>query len=191
MIESTRRRFLTRVGGGVGAMALITVVQTPAAANIELPERESAILLDAFGSKNLAPGKISVEMPILAETGNSVPITFRVDSPMTEADHVKRIMGFATGNPEPILADYLVGPRNGIAEVSTRIRLARTQWVYAAAKLSDGSGWGTAWRIIVTLGACNEDIFDLDWQRDAERRAMRAEARAAAAAAEAAAPAVR
>ncbi|MBT5859587.1 MAG: twin-arginine translocation signal domain-containing protein [Alphaproteobacteria bacterium] len=183
MIDSTRRSFVTRIGGGAGAMALLTVVPHPASAEtIDLPERESAILEAAFGSSVLTPGKISLDMPILAETGLSVPVTFKVDSPMTEADHVTRIMGFAPGNPEPVLADYQIGPRAGLAEVSTRIRLARTGFVYAAAKLSDGTLWGTKFSIIVTLGACVEDIFDLDWQRDAERRAMRAEARAAAAA---------
>jgi len=147
---------------------------------VELPAREAGILDQSFGSSILTPGKISLDMPILAETGLSVPVTFMVESPMTEADHVTRIMGFAPGNPEPVLADYLIGPRTGIAKISTRIRLARTQTIFAAAKLSDGTLWGTEFYIIVTLGACVEDIFDLDWQRDAERRAMRAAERAEA-----------
>ena len=185
MIEPTRRKFLKRVGVGAGAMALVTVVQQPASAEtIELPDREAAILLDAFGSSVLTPGKISLDIPILAETGLSVPITFKVESPMTDADHVSRIMGFAPGNPEPVVADYLIGPRTGKAEVSTRIRLARTGFVYAAAKLSDGTLWGTKFKIIVTLGACMEDIFDVDEALDAERRAIRGAARAAARAAE-------
>ena len=179
MLQSTRRSFLTGLGGA-GAMALVTVTtRSPAAATVVLPDREAAFLKAAFGSSVLTPGRITLEMPFLAETGLSVPIKFMVDSPMTEADHVTRMMGFAPGNPEPILADYLIGPRSGVATVSTRIRLARTQIVFAAAKLSDGTLWGTEFDVQVTYGACNEDIFDLDWQRDAERRAMRAAARAA------------
>ena len=78
---STRRRFLTRVSRGVGAMALVTVIPSPAhSETLELPDRVSNILDDAFGSSILTQGKISLELPILAETGLSVPVTFSVDS---------------------------------------------------------------------------------------------------------------
>ena len=179
---------MTRLGAGAGSLAFLSVVPRPATADtIQLPRRESQILRDIFGSDVLTDGKVGLEMPSIAETGLSVPITFQVDSPMTEADHVTRIMAFAPANPEPILADYEIGPRVGVAKVTTRIRLAKTQTVYAAAKLSDGTLWGTRVAIIVTLGACIEDVFVEDWERDDARRIKRAEAYAAEAAAAAAA----
>ena len=46
---------------------------------------------------------------------------------------------------------------------------------------------GTRVAIIVTLGACIEDVFVEDWERDDARRIKRAEAYAAEAAAAAAA----
>ena len=42
------------------------------------------------GSATPLDGKIAVDLPEIAENGNFVPITIAVDSPMTDADHVKR-----------------------------------------------------------------------------------------------------
>jgi len=144
----------------------------------EIPEFVREILREEFGEGKLNPGRVWLDLPVIAETGISVPITFRVDAAMSEQEHVSQIMGFAPGNPEPILADYFLGPRSGKAEVSTRIRLARTQTVVAAAKLSDNSLWATTFNITVTVGACIEDIFLHEWEMDARREARRAAARA-------------
>ena len=63
------------------------------------------------------------------------------------------------GNPRPNVATFHLGPRAGLAEVSTRIKLSRTQQVVALAEMSDGSLWQNRASIIVTLGACVEDIW--------------------------------
>ncbi|MDA0654258.1 MAG: twin-arginine translocation signal domain-containing protein [Proteobacteria bacterium] len=171
---NTRRDFLRLAGAGAGALALIQVIPRPANAEaIVFPKKLLPILQEDLGGTDLNAGRISLEMPFIAETGLSVPITFKIDSPMTDDDHVTRIMGFAPGNPEPILADYLLGPRAGLAEVSSRIRLARTQTVFAAARMSDGTRWGTSFDIEVTLGACVEIIFDADRQIYNERHMLR------------------
>lgn len=160
---SSRRSFLRKVGAGAGALALIHVIPRPAhGETLEFPKILEPFLEERLGGLDINAGRIALDMPYIAETGLSVPINFTVDSPMTEDDHVRRIMGFAPGNPEPVLADYLIGPRAGIAEVSSRIRLARTQVVFAAALMSDGSRWGTTFEIQVTLGACVEETFDAD-----------------------------
>ena len=171
---NTRREFLRLAGAGAGAMALIQVIPRPANAEaIEFPEKLHPILQQDLGGTDMSAGRILLDMPFIAETGLSVPITFKIESPMTDDDHVTRIMGFAPGNPEPILADYLLGPRAGLAEVSSRIRLARTQTVFAAALMSDGTRWGTSFDIEVTLGACVEIIFDADEKIFNERHLLR------------------
>lgn len=170
-----RRRFMTLVGGGTVALSFVRV--TPLAAQedgyVDIPERFHGLLDETFGGWQLTPGRISIDLPVIAETGLSVPITFTVDSPMTEADHVQRIMSFVPGNPEPILTDYIVGPRLGLAEISTRVRIARTQTVIAGALMSDGSRWGATFDITVTRGACIDEIFTPDLeaiqQRELER----------------------
>jgi sulfur-oxidizing protein SoxY len=101
----------------------------------------------------------TLTLPKIAETGNSVSLTVAVDSPMTPADHVLRIHVFVGGNPEPVAATYYLGVRAGRAEITTRIRLARTQTVLALAEMSDGTVRSAAAGIVVTLGACIEDIY--------------------------------
>jgi sulfur-oxidizing protein SoxY len=52
-----------------------------------------------------------------------------------------------------------LGPRAGRASVATRIRLRDSQFVLAVAELSDGSFWSDRLNVIVTQGACLEDIL--------------------------------
>ena len=62
-------------------------------------------------------------------------------------------------NPQPNVISCHLGPRAGRASVSTRIRLADTQTVIAIAEMSDGSFWSDSVNVIVTLGACLEDLI--------------------------------
>ncbi|MDE0350634.1 MAG: hypothetical protein OXM56_13120 [Gammaproteobacteria bacterium] len=105
------------------------------------------------------PSPVSVELPPIAETGNSVPIRVSVDAPMTAEDHVRRIEIRVPGNPEPIAATYFFTPDSGVAAVRTNIRLARTQRVTAVAEFSDGRQATGFADIVVTLGACVDEIY--------------------------------
>ena len=99
-------------------------------------------------------GRVTLELPVLADNGNSVPMKVSVQSPMTEADHVKTIRLLSERNPETQMAVFHLGPRAGVAEISSRVRLAGSQRVVALAEMSDGSAWiGTA-DVVVTLSAC-------------------------------------
>ncbi|MFK8083641.1 MAG: thiosulfate oxidation carrier protein SoxY [Granulosicoccus sp.] len=61
-------------------------------------------------------------------------MSFNVDSPMTEDDHVVSVMLLASDNPSPEVATFHFTPASGIAKASTRMRLAKTQDVVAVAK---------------------------------------------------------
>jgi sulfur-oxidizing protein SoxY len=100
-----------------------------------------------------------LSLPKIAETGNSVPLTVSVDSPMTPEDHVQRIHIFVPGNPEPVAATYHLGLRAGKAQMSTHVRLARTQTVLALAEMHDESVRADAASILVTLGACVDELW--------------------------------
>ena len=100
---------------------------------------------------------MTLHLPPLAETGYSVPLTVTVDSAMTPDDHVLRIHVFVEGNPEPVVATYHLGVRAGKAEISTKIRLARSQTVLALAEMYDGAVRSATADIVVTLGACVEE----------------------------------
>ena len=95
-----------------------------------------------------------LELPKVADNGNSVPLSVVVDSPMTTADYVKSIHLFAPQNPRPVIARYFLNPHSGRAEIHTRIRLAATQQVTALAALNDGSFRRANAKVIVAVAAC-------------------------------------
>ena len=92
----------------------------------------------------------------LVENGNAVPISVQIDSPMTEADHVREIVVFNALNPQRDVARFTLTPASGVARVQTRIRLAGSQQLVALARLSDGSQWSHHVDVVVSLAACVE-----------------------------------
>ena len=138
---------------GLGALAVMAL---PGAAQAGVAEMESALNEVIGPARSTArTGRITIDLPALAESGNSVPLKVSVQSPMTEADHVKRILVFADRNPRALIIDVTLGPRAGRAEVGTNIRLSGTQNVSAYAQMSDGSYWSATRSIQVTIGACD------------------------------------
>jgi len=118
------------------------------------PEALRVALRERFGDRDIRPGRVVIEMPILADSGNVVPVTVRVDSPMIDADHVVGIHLFAEKNQLPEVLDLQLGPWNGSAEVASRIRLATSQQVLAVARMNDGSLWSAATDVEVTVSGC-------------------------------------
>ena len=97
---------------------------------------------------------VHIEAPILADNGSLVPIQIQVQSPMSAQDHVTHIYVLSQRNPVTQMALFQLGPWNGRAEVSTRVRLAGTQDVVALARLSNGEFRYKQMEIIVTESAC-------------------------------------
>jgi sulfur-oxidizing protein SoxY len=153
--STSRRQFLRAAGGvavGLGLGAVIAV--EPARAT---PAAMQEAIRKVIGSAKVSPGKVKLELPPLIENGNAVPLTVNVESPMTEAQHVKAVHVFTEKNPQPYVASFHLGPRAGRARVATRIRLADSQTVVAICQLSDGSFWSDSTSVVVTLAACLED----------------------------------
>ncbi len=144
--QTTSRRTLL-----AGATALLVVHSTPVAAD---PAEMREAIRAAVGDAPLSEGRVHLDIPALVENGNSVPLTIRVDSPMTHADHVTSIYVFSPENPLPSVSRFILGPRNGLAEVKTTIRLATTQILHVVATMSDGSRCLATTEIEVTTAAC-------------------------------------
>lgn len=109
------------------------------------------------GNSQVRQGKVRLDIPPLIDNGNAVPLSVEVESPMTEADHVKTIHIFTERNPQPYVVTAHLGPRAGRARIATRARIGDTGTVMAIAQLSDGSFWSDSVRVIVTLSACLEE----------------------------------
>lgn len=114
----------------------------------------AAAMRDAVGTATPVDGGIRLTTPAVAENGAVVPLGIAVDSPMTEANHVRAIHVFATRNPTPGVASFRLSPALARAEVQTRIRLAEDQQVIVLAQLSDGSVRRAVAEVTVTTGGC-------------------------------------
>jgi sulfur-oxidizing protein SoxY len=106
------------------------------------------------GGKQPTEGKVHLDLPEIAENGNTVPMTVSVESPMTQGSHVTEVLVVADGNPRPAVVRFHFSPESGAAEANTRIRLAVTQTITAVAKMSDGSFYATSRQVKVTIGGC-------------------------------------
>lgn len=107
-----------------------------------------------FGNRPITEGRVTLELPPIAENGHSVPLRVEVDSPMTETDYVKQIAILSPRNPLPLIGQFHLTPQSGRALVSTRIRMSGTQAIQAVAEMSDGSLWSGSMETVVTLAAC-------------------------------------
>jgi sulfur-oxidizing protein SoxY len=153
--QTSRREFLKAAGGvaaGLGLGSVIGVV--PASAT---PAEMQEAIRKVVGGARVTPGKVKLDLPPLIENGNAVPLTVIIDSPMTEAEHVRAVHVFTEKNPQPNVVSFHLGPRAGRARMTTRVRLADSQNVVAICELSDGSFWSDSAGIVVTLAACLED----------------------------------
>jgi sulfur-oxidizing protein SoxY len=148
-VDTPSRRAVLAIGGA----AMLAAALTPhkALADISATEVE---LRRLFGDKPMNPSKVRLELPLIAENGLVVPVRVEVESPMTEADHVKAVHLFADGNPSPPVASFYFTPANGTAIASSRIRLATSQTVIAVAEMSNGALHVTRAPIKVTIGGC-------------------------------------
>ena len=146
---TTRRMF-------IAGTALVSVL--PFAPARATPEAMAAAIKEVVGDNAIREGRVTLDLPPLIENGNAVPVTVSVESPMSEADHIKAIHVFNEKNPQPHVFDVRLSPINGKAQVSTRIKLADSQKVMALAETSKGEFFSTSVEVIVTLAACIEDI---------------------------------
>lgn len=142
-----RRAFLGLVGGAASLALLPSSVKAA-------PEHVAAEIKKLFGDKKFAEGKIKIDLPSIAENGLVVPLSFDVESPMTEKDYVKTLHFFAEGNPNPLVAAFHFTPLSPKASGAIRIRLAQSQKIIAIAELSSGELFTSAREVKVTIGGC-------------------------------------
>lgn len=142
-----RRSIILGAGAAASLLALL-----PKAARAT--PQAAADLLGKLVKGTPRPGRVRLQAPDIADNGNAVPLTVAVESPMTDADHVTAIHVVADGNPSPGVISVRLGPHNGKAEVSLRIRLAASEKVIAVAEMKDGSLWIASRDVAVTVGGC-------------------------------------
>jgi sulfur-oxidizing protein SoxY len=109
--------------------------------------------INAFtGGRKPVEARVRLELPELAENGNTVPMAVAVDGPKTDS-HVEEILIIAPNNPNARVIRFRFSAIS-VPEAATRIRLAETQNVIAIAKMSDGTFFSGSKEIKVTIGGC-------------------------------------
>jgi len=144
------RRDAMALGVAGAALTVIGPDERAAAA-----AKETADQIAKFtGGKAAENGKVSIELPEIAENGNTVPLSISVDAPMIAHNYVSEVLVVADGNPNPGVATFRFSPISGKAAASTRIRLATTQNIIAVAKTSKGEFFTGQKLVKVTIGGC-------------------------------------
>jgi sulfur-oxidizing protein SoxY len=105
-------------------------------------------------SQELKKERVTLSLPLLADNGHMVPLSLKIDSPMTEASHITHVYLISQRNPVPLMAKFVMGPWSGRADLSTRVRLSGNQNVIALARLSDGNFIYDVQEVVVTEAAC-------------------------------------
>ena len=135
-IVISRRRVLALGGGAMVAVAASCLLPEAARAS---PKESLAKLTELVGDGAMEKGRVDVALPKFTDRGPFTRIVVTVESPMSPVDHVKAIHVVAERNTVPEVASFYLGPHNGRARVVTRIRLAKSQSIVAAAEMSDGT----------------------------------------------------
>jgi sulfur-oxidizing protein SoxY len=148
MPDRSRRRFLATAAAGA-LLAGAPISRAQVAANPLGP-----IILKITEGARVNEGRVTVDIPRLADNGHAVPLKITVVSTMSEREFVKTIHVLSERNPRPVIAAFHLGPHCGRAEITTRIRLNGTQRVLVLASLSDGSFWSGSAEVEVTETAC-------------------------------------
>lgn len=152
----TRRRLLAAAAGTLAA-PLVARAQVTDLEGFDALWRGTEQAVDHFfPNATFQTGGIHLDLPQHADTGSSVPLTLRIDSAMTPADHPVVVHVLAGGNPSPHVMSAWFTPEGGRAEFSTRIRLETTQTVTAVAQMSDGRHLRIDRDISVAFGACGQ-----------------------------------
>jgi sulfur-oxidizing protein SoxY len=149
-MDLNRRQALALSAAAV-AFAAAGFRSTPAGAT---PDETAKRITEFAGGKEPGTGKITLTAPEIAENGNTVPISVKVESAMSGDDMVKSVLILADGNPNPDVATFNFTALSGVAEATTRMRLAKTQTVYAVAMMADGSTFVDKKEVKVTIGGC-------------------------------------
>lgn len=152
-LEVVHRRDVLLGAAGVAAFATLLALGGKAVAQGN-PPTTADYLKTIHGDAKPAEAKVNLDLPEIAENGNTVPFAVSVESPMTDKDYVKAVHVVATGNPRPEVASFALTPLSGKASVSSRMRLGKTQDIIVVAEMSDGKFYMGKRTVKVTIGGC-------------------------------------
>lgn len=149
-----RRCFL--IGAASASLLLALLGAGSAGAEATSPESAEykAALAAVLASATPVQRGLTLQLPESAENGEHVPVMLSAESAMTPESYVKAVHLLSTANPRASVATFRFTPRSGRAQVTTSMRLAKTQYVVAIAERSDGTLLIARQHVDVKIGGC-------------------------------------
>jgi sulfur-oxidizing protein SoxY len=118
------------------------------------PAEAERMVRTVLRGRTPVPKLIDLTAPDIAENGNVVPFSLRVNCSMTGKDYPEVVHVFTLHNPFPEVARLHFQPEDGEAAIEMRCRMRQSTQLVAVAEMADGRA-GLARRFVdVTLGAC-------------------------------------
>lgn len=161
----SRRRFLKVMAalGSCAAVAKEMFLSAPVRAQapargMPLPDEPlEAMMKRVFTTRPLlsGEGRLTLEVPLIAEDGGNVPIAVEANLPVSGAPRLIAIYVISDQNRLPLLAKFTFTPESGKAFIATSIRLAATTEVRAVAEMSDGTLYAVNKHVRVAISGCD------------------------------------
>jgi len=152
MVRKWNRREALAAGAASAGLLTTGLGAAPARAANDYAEQIKAFT----GGKEPVEARVKLELPELAENGNTVPLAVSVDIPAipnSSQSYVEEILVVAPANPNSRVLRFRFSA-DSVPEAATRIRLAESQNVIAVARMSDGRFFSATRPIKVTIGGC-------------------------------------
>jgi sulfur-oxidizing protein SoxY len=135
------------VAVGAGLLAPQAVMAAWPTAAFEAKSIEDALGGSLGGKQTTHSDDIKIKAPDIAENGAVVPVSIK-----TGMAGVESIALLSAGNDSPMVASFVLGA-GGVADVSTRIKMAKTGDVVAVVK-AGGKLYANRKSVKVTIGGC-------------------------------------
>lgn len=101
-----------------------------------------------------AAGIIQLKAPYRALDASTVPITVTAEIPQTAERYIRKLTLIVDENPAPIVGTFHFSPANGIASISTRVRVNAYTNIRAIAETNDGTLYMAA-EYVKASGGCS------------------------------------
>lgn len=135
--------------------AMLLAAPASAASQDESPWPDiRASLYEADRTIRDAEGIIELEAPDRALDAATVPLTIKADIEQTKDRYIKSITLVIDQNPAPVVGTFHLSPANGIASISTRVRINAYTNVRAIAEMNDGTLY-MAKKFVKASGGCS------------------------------------
>jgi len=147
-----RSRARRRVLAAGGALVALRVVPVRAQTASELPQ--VAALTDDLAGRVPRFGRLSLDIPRLADNGNAVPLRIAMSGLFPAGAEIRSIRLYSPKNPVALMARFDFPAPPAKPEVDMRVRLAGTQRIAAIAELANGELHAAVADVDVTISAC-------------------------------------